>query len=396
MLMVKIQKYFKPNTCCNFALWYFSDYFINLLKMGNTIKKFCENLFKSSYGELTEPLNPETDGNYTLTLQDFKILKTIGKGSFGKVLLVQNTRNGKYLAMKILKKTFIKKSNQVFHTKTEREILERINHPFIVRLQYAFQNSEKLFILTEYMQGGELYFHLRREGYFNENRSRFYACEIILALEYLHKNKIIYRDLKPENILLDKTGHVKLTDFGLSKVITEADKDEKAYTLCGTPEYLAPEILLEGGYDKAVDWWSLGTVIYEMLVGHSPLKENKNKLDLETYKKPIEKHKNLSANAFDLVKMLLKVDPKERLGSGPRDAEEIKEHEFFKGVNWKNVIDRKLKPPYRPHVRNDLDFSNFDRTFIEEDPNSFPNELFPSSQQTLENYDNFSYIRKDF
>jgi protein-serine/threonine kinase len=360
--------------------------------MGNIINRLCENLFKSQT-DLKEPLNPTVD-DHILTLQDFKTLKTIGKGSFGKVLLVQNQRSGKYFAMKILKKNFIKKSNQVFHTKTEREILERINHPFIVKLQYAFQNSEKLFILTEYMQGGELYFHLRREVCFNENRTRFYICEIILALEYLHKNRIIYRDLKPENILLDKTGHIKLTDFGLSKILTETDKEGKAYTLCGTPEYLAPEILMDAGYDKSVDWWSLGTVIFEMLVGYSPLKDNKNKLDLETYQKPLGRHKNLSTKAFDLVTKLLNVNPKERLGSGVRDAEEIKEHEFFSGVNWKNILDRKVKPPYKPVIRNELDFSNFDRTFLEEEPNSYTNELFPSSQST-DNYDNFSYIRKD-
>jgi serine/threonine protein kinase len=362
--------------------------------MGNTMKKVCENLFNSSPpSELQEPLNSKISRNELITLQDFKIIKTIGKGSFGKVLMVQNQKNKKYYAMKILKKGLLRKQNQVFHTKTEREILERINHPFIVRLQYAFQTQEKLFIITEYMQGGELYYHLRKDHCFNENRTRFYAAEIVLALEYLHRNRIIYRDLKPENILLDKTGHIKLTDFGLSKIITDLDKDEKAYTLCGTPEYLAPEILLEGGYDRAVDWWSLGTVIYEMLVGYSPLKENKTKLDLETYKKPLEKHRNLSAKAFDLISKLLTLDPKSRLGSGPRDAEEVKEHEFFSSVNWKNVYDRKIKPPYRPLIRSELDFSNFDQIFLEEDPNSCTTQVLTT---TTEQYDNFSYIRKDF
>jgi serine/threonine protein kinase len=373
-----------------------NNIYTNLI-MGNTIKKICENIFKSKQTDLQERLTTPSDytDNHLLTLNDFKILKTIGKGSFGKVLMVQNQKTKKFYAMKILKKSLLRKQNQVFHTKTEREILERTTHPFIVKLHYAFQNSEKLFILTEYMQGGELYYHLRRQRVFNENKARFYACEIVLAIEYLHKQRIIYRDLKPENILLDRDGHIKLTDFGLSKIVVpEVDKDDRAFTICGTPEYLAPEILIGNGYDKAVDWWSLGAVIYEMLVGFSPFKDNKYKLEVDTYLKPIEKHKKLSAKAFDLITGLLSPDPQKRLGSSLKDAEEIKEHEFFKGVNWKRMLDKKFKPPFIPIIRNDTDFSNFDKTFLEEDPNSYSSNLFPTSL-TSDNYQNFSYIRKD-
>ena len=175
------------------------------------------------------------------TLEDFKQLKVLGQGSFGKVILVKNEKDDKLYAMKILDKKYIVKRKQVSHTQTERALLEKLKHPFIVRLNYAFQDSKKLYFLTEFLQGGELFFHLRRNSGYKEKAVRFYMCQILLALEYMHNNNYIYRDLKPENILIDKEGNIKLTDFGLSKIMPKEEKI--TYTMCGTAEYLAPEIL---------------------------------------------------------------------------------------------------------------------------------------------------------
>ena len=198
-----------------------------------------------------------------ISIDSFKILKVIGRGSFGKVFLVQKKDSLEYFAMKTLKKDVILRRNQKINTQAERIILEKIRHPFIVRLHYAFQTPEKLYFVIDFLNGGELFYHLRREQRFSEDRTRFYAAEILLALECLHKNGVIYRDLKPENVLLDSEGHVKLTDFGLSKI--REKNDELTYTFCGTPEYLAPEIIKNEGYSKEVDFWALVSQIISKL-----------------------------------------------------------------------------------------------------------------------------------
>jgi len=367
-----------------------------------------------------------------ISLHDFRIIKTLGKGSFGKVVLVQHKELKTYYAMKILLKEQLKQTNQILHTKSEREILEKICHPFIIKLVFAFQNPEKLFIVTEYMCGGEIFYHLRKEGKFSEARTRLYIAEIVLALGHLHQNNIIYRDLKPENILLDKQGHIKLTDFGLSRILkicgstnnlnnnnnlssnhndnennnvsinktnsltsSFASVYSRAYTICGTPEYLAPEILNGKGYDKAVDWWSLGVVAYEMLCGYSPYKENKFKLDVNVYKKPIKKESFLSDPAFDFLTKLLEVDQNKRLGSGVNDSEDIKKHLFFKGIDWKHVYEKKYKPAFIPHVKYDEDLSNFDKMFTDEDPKSCYERMNLFNRQNSENkYDDFTYVNK--
>jgi serine/threonine protein kinase len=192
----------------------------------------------------------------SITLDDFRIDKVLGKGSFGKVFLVTKKDSGQVYAMKCLRKDMIERRNQRDHTTTERAILGEVQSPFIVQLRFAFQSPEKLYMVMDFMSGGELFFHLRRSGRFTEARSRFYAAEILLALEYLHSMAVIYRDLKPENVLIDALGHIKISDFGLSKSgVTE--RGQKTFTFCGTPEYLAPEILKGNGHDKAVDFWSL-------------------------------------------------------------------------------------------------------------------------------------------
>lgn len=205
----------------------------------------------------------------TISLESFKIIKLIGKGSFGKVFLVRDKASGNLYAMKVLKKDYIKRKNQVEHTRTERSVLGNVRHPFIVGLNMAFQTADKLFFVLDYCSGGELFFHLGKVGRFTEERAKFYAAQITLALEYVHSLGIIYRDLKPENVLLDRNGNVRLTDFGLSKEGV-LDHSSGANSFCGTPEYIAPEVILRQGHGRAVDWWSLGALLYEMITGLPP------------------------------------------------------------------------------------------------------------------------------
>jgi len=340
-----------------------------------------------------------------ISAQDFEEIKLLGRGTFGKVLLVKKKSSDNLYAMKVLKKSVVLIKNQVLHTKQERKILEKINHPFIVHLHYAFQDEKKLYLVTEFMQGGELFYHLRKDKLFKESRAKFYLCEIILAIEHLHKNGCIYRDLKPENILLDINGHIKLTDFGLSKM-TLSKKDERAYTVCGTPEYLAPEILLEQGYDKTVDWWSLGVLFYEMLCGYSPFKMSTSKapkLDISLYTKPVTMHHFMSDDAISFISSLIVVDPKSRLGNGPNGSADVKAHQFFKDLNWDDYFHKKVEPPFKPRVMDIpsiIDLSNFDKVFTEEniyDPSSEKNTICNANRynSNKNDYEGFTYVKQN-
>ena len=211
-------------------------------------------------------------------IDDFTIIKLLGKGAYAKVLLVQRKSDSEYFAMKVLKKREITEKKEESHILSERAILESSKSSFIVQLKYAFQSPSKLYMVIEFMQGGELFFHLSKQRRFSENTARFYIAEVIIGIEYLHDRGIIYRDLKPENILLGLDGHIKLTDFGLSKLISESDF--KTNTLCGTPEYQAPEILISDDYGKAVDFWSIGCLIYELISGTPPF-YNRNRENLK-------------------------------------------------------------------------------------------------------------------
>ena len=296
-----------------------------------------------------------------VTLNDFQIIKLLGKGAFGKVLLVYNEELKKYFAMKTLRKDYIKKNQQTKHTKEERKILEKIDYPFISKLYYAFQNEKKLFMITEYMPGGEMFYHLHMNDHFNENKARFYIAEIVLALDHLHKNNILYRDLKPENILLDELGHIKLTDFGLSKIMNNIEKD-KTYTVCGTPIYVAPEVLTGQGYNKLVDWWSVGVLLYEFLAGYSPYREARTKIDIKIYKKNLEQDPLISDTAFDLIKKFCTFDVSKRIG---KNFEDIKNHEFFKDIDWIKLEKKEITPPYKPKIRFAGDVGNFDTMFTD-------------------------------
>jgi len=307
--------------------------------------------------------------------QDFELRKVLGKGGYGKVFQVRKMTGddkGKIFAMKVLKKaTIVRNSKDTAHTKAERNILEAVKHPFIVDLLYAFQTKGKLYLILEYLSGGELFMHLEREGIFLEDTACFYVAEITLALEHLHRQGIIYRDLKPENILLDAYGHVKLTDFGLCK--ESIDESTVTHTFCGTIEYMAPEILTRSGHGKAVDWWSLGALMYDMLTGAPPFTaENRKKTIEKILKGKLNLPPYLTPDARDLIRKLLKRSICQRLGNGPADADPIKSHPFFKHIKWADVIARKLDPPFKPVLASEDDTSQFDATFTKQTPVDSP------------------------
>ena len=357
--------------------------------MGNCCKK-KEDLETSTINEFVDKQNDNPLG-LKLTFNDFEKLKVLGKGSFGEVLLVKLKANNKYYAMKILTKKQVKLRHQEVHTKAERDLMVRINCPFIVNIKFAFQDQVKLYIITEFMQGGEMFFHLHKEKRFSNEKTRFYIIEIILAIEFLHKNKMLYRDLKPENIMVDSNGHIKLTDFGLSKMIKKTK--EKAFTICGTPQYLAPEILSDEGYDNSVDWWSLGCVMYEMLVGKAPFRIPKGSyLSADLYKKKITIPEYVTEEAKDLISQLLVPNPKKRLGYGEDGAQKIKEHRYFEGINWEDAWNKKLTPPFIPVLKSETDLSYFDKMFTNEKIEGSKVSEVPSSIAGSSEYKGFTYV----
>lgn len=294
---------------------------------------------------------------------DFIFLRVLGKGSYGTVMLVRSTFDNQIYAMKMLRKDYIIRRHQIQHTRTERAVLESIRHPFIVELYYAFQTPKKLYFVMEYCPGGELFFHLSRANRFSEGRVRFYAAEIILALEFLHNLNVVYRDLKPENVLLDSEGHVRLTDFGLSKGGISDNFSTKS--LCGTPEYLAPEILNQQGHGKAVDWWSLGALIFEMLTGLPPFySKDRDRLFKNIRGAELKFPSCITPVARDLLIKLFNRNPDRRLGGSRRDAEEVKEHPFFASIDWNEVYNKNLTPPFKPQLKSVTDVQYFDREFV--------------------------------
>jgi len=294
---------------------------------------------------------------------DFEFLSVVGKGSFGRVFLARPVGdNQKTYAIKVLNKSHVMKKNEVRHVMCERRVLAKTTcHPFLVGLHCSFQTHDKLYLVMDYANGGELFFHLSREKRFTESRAKFYAAEIASALGFLHAHNIIYRDLKPENILLDSEGHIALTDFGLCK-----EDAAFATTFCGTPEYLAPEVLQHRAYDRMVDWWCLGAVLYELIFGLPPFysKDRATMFDW-TQNKELEFKSSVTITpaAKDLLTKMLAKNKEERLGS-VNDFKDIKSHDFFLSINWTLLDQRKIDPPFRPNLTNTLtDVSNFDPNF---------------------------------
>lgn len=334
----------------------------------------------------------------TLSPSDFEFLTVVGKGSFGKVMLARYLEDEKVYAVKVLNKKLIVRRNETAHVLSERSVLiKMLNHPYLVQLHFAFTTAHKIFFVLDYVNGGELFFHLQRDRVFKEPRAMFYAAEICCALTYMHSQGIVYRDLKPENILLDAEGHVVLTDFGLCKEGL-VNPSAKTSTFCGTPEYLAPEILKKQPYSRAVDWWTLGAVLYEMLYGLPPFYSRDTPVMYDAIlNKPLKLKPSATQRARTLLQGLLQKDPRDRLGAGVRDGEEVKEQEFFRSVDWDLVARRAVPPPFVPVVSGPADTRNVDPTFTKEavmgqsPPTASPTVLSASVQAVDHVFKGFSY-----
>jgi serum/glucocorticoid-regulated kinase 2 len=299
-------------------------------------------------------------------LEDFKVLKVLGRGSFGKVCLVEYLPTHETYAMKSLKKDILIEQEQIDNTILEKEILQSINHPLLCGLVFCFQTFERIYFVMPFLSGGELFQHLKTFRTFDEKKVQFYGAQIAMALDYLHSKGIIYRDLKPENILMDDKGYLRLADFGMAKKLKA---NEKAMSFCGTPEYLAPEIINQKGHDKSADWWSFGILLYEMLCGLPPFyTENVDKMYLMIQNSPVKFPKRLllSENAKDIIKRLLEKDPEKRLGS-KKGLAEIKTHPFFINVDFDAILNKQEPAPFVPTLNDNKDVQYFDEEFTNED-----------------------------
>jgi len=270
--------------------------------------------------------------------------------------------------MKVLNKVEVAERNEMTHARAENSILRKLDCPFLVKMHYAFQNNDKLYFVMDFINGGELFFHLQREGKFSEERVKFYVSEIVMGLEYLHAKGIIYRDLKPENLLLSAEGHIVMTDFGISKEglgsgPPGAAGEERTSTFCGTPEYLAPEVLKQEKYTKAVDWWSLGTLMFEMLSGLPPFySEEVQNMYYNIINTQLVMPKGTNEATQSLLTGFLAKNPQDRLS----DPEKIKAHPFFKGIDWDKLYRKQVKPPYIPPVKSLMDDSQISPEFTED------------------------------
>mmetsp|Transcript_2777 Transcript_2777/g.8716 ORF Transcript_2777/g.8716 Transcript_2777/m.8716 type:complete len:746 (-) Transcript_2777:52-2289(-) len=361
--------------------------------METTLKltKVTEKGTQSTQGSIRVKLSYEK-AKTSVSVKDFDLLKVVGRGNFGKVMQVRKVDTGRVYAMKVLRKDAVIAADAIKHTLSESAVLRRIRHPFIVNLKYAFQSEKKLYMILDYLNGGELFFHLSTVDRFTESRARFYAAEIVMALGYLHENNVIYRDLKPENLLLDMQGHCCLTDFGLVK--ENLAFGEVTRTICGSPEYLAPEILLGRGYNKSVDWWALGTFLYEMLEGLPPFyHDDVGEMNRRILSQPLYfSQDHFTKDAQDILRRLLDRNPETRLGSGRFGTRDIKDHPFFKPIDWDLLYQRRLTPEFKPHLQNPTDVRYFDPEFTSETPkDSFVESSLLSETQQLA-FNGFSYV----
>ncbi|XP_035176681.1 ribosomal protein S6 kinase alpha-3 isoform X3 [Oxyura jamaicensis] len=331
------------------------------------------------------------EGHEKADPSQFELLKVLGQGSFGKVFLVKKISGSdarQLYAMKVLKKATLKVRDRV-RTKMERDILVEVNHPFIVKLHYAFQTEGKLYLILDFLRGGDLFTRLSKEVMFTEDDVKFYLAELALALDHLHSLGIIYRDLKPENILLDEEGHIKLTDFGLSK--ESIDHEKKAYSFCGTVEYMAPEVVNRRGHTQSADWWSFGVLMFEMLTGTLPF-QGKDRKETMTMilKAKLGMPQFLSPEAQSLLRMLFKRNPANRLGAGPDGVEEIKRHQFFSKIDWNKLYRREIQPPFKPATGRPEDTFYFDPEFTAKTPKDSPG--IPPSANAHQLFRGFSFV----
>lgn len=346
-----------------------SSYKSQVLKLGKlTIHEtedsveLVENVIEQAIKEDQELSVNDSAKSGTVCLEDFEVMKVVGQGAFGKVFQVKKKGTSDIYAMKVMRKDKIMEKNHAEYMKAERDILTKIDHPFVVQLRYSFQTKYRLYLVLDFINGGHLFFQLYKQGLFREDLGRIYAAEIVSAVSHLHANGIMHRDLKPENILVDLDGHAMLTDFGLAKQFTE---DTRSNSMCGTVEYMSPEIVLGKGHDKAADWWSVGILLFEMLTGKPPFTGNRQKIQQKIVKDKLKLPTFLSSEAHSLLKGLLQKDPTKRLGSGLKGSDEIKDHKWFRPINWKKLEAREIRPSFRPEIAGTHCVANFDKCWTD-------------------------------
>ncbi|XP_060520521.1 protein kinase C [Cylas formicarius] len=364
----------------------------NYSNTDESLSKMVEEKMQNSDGENQER------SKHLIGLNDFSFIKVLGKGSFGKVMLAEKKNTDEVYAIKVLKKDVIIQDDDVDCTMTEKRILTlAAKHPFLTAIHSCFQTRDRLFFVMEYVNGGDLMFQIQRAKKFDEPRARFYAAEVTLALQFLHRNGVVYRDLKLDNILLDAEGHCKLADFGMCK---EGVFDGvTTSTFCGTPDYIAPEILQELEYGASVDWWALGVLMYEMMAGQPPFEaDNEDDLFESILHDDVLYPVWLSKEAVSILKGFMTKNPSRRLGCVVNQGCEaaILVHPFFKDIDWTALEQRKIKPPFRPRIRSRKDVANFDAEFTREEPVLTPvsNEVLQSINQ--EEFRGFSILNRDF
>ncbi|KAM3143501.1 hypothetical protein pb186bvf_004263 [Paramecium bursaria] len=313
-----------------------------------------------------------------ICLEQFETKCLIGKGAYSKVILVHKKDTKQLYAMKVVKKAKISSQKQYEHAITERNVLTEIEHPFIIKLAYAFQNSRNLYFCLEFCPGGELYYLLSKFGKVTEDQAQFYAAQVLIALEYLHSKNIIYRDLKPENILICQDGYIKLTDFGLAK--KNVKEQSGAFSICGTVDYMAPEIIKQQQYGKTVDWWTFGCLLYEIVVGQPPFYNQHRPQDvrIRILQDQIRFPQSVSQQFSDLITRLLNRDPINRL------QKDVRKHPWFT-IDFNALQQKQIKPPFLPRLNGDLDLSNFDPQFTCSKYNS------SESQEEFDSFKDFTY-----
>lgn len=359
-----------------------------------------QNISSLNCSNLNENVDFETKKKQ-VSLDNFELIKVIGRGSYAKVFLVEYKRTRKCYAMKVVKKSKVDDDGDLDFIQTEKHVFElATNHPFLVGLHSCFQNESNLFYVIEYFGGGDLLYLMQRKNKLPETHARFYTAEIALALAYLHSKGIIYRDLKLDNVLLDGEGHIRLTDYGMCK---EGIKNgELTNTLCGTPHYIAPEMIKNLYYDFSVDWWALGILCYEMMAGRTPFEINENPSEnpdgfsednlfqiIET--RPVRVPRNLSRNAISLLIGLLQKSPEDRLCC--RDGvSELKQHRFFASLDWNLLEQRQIQPPYKPEIKSDRDTSNIDKEFTKQEVCMTPETPSTLARIQQSEFEGFEYI----
>lgn len=328
-------------------------------------------------------------------LDDFQFLAVLGKGNFGKVMLAESRHTSKLCAIKVLKKDFIVENDEAESVRSEKNIFlkaNKENHPFLLNLHCCFQTENRIYFVMEYVSGGDLMWHIQKSR-FSAKRAKFYACEVLLGLQHLHQQNIVYRDLKLDNILLTYKGHIKIADYGLCK--ENMGFESTTGTFCGTPEFMAPEIISGKQYDRSVDWWAFGVLLFQMLLCQSPFKgddqdEVFNAIEHDDVKYPI----SMPRQTVLILQALLTKDPTMRLGSSERDALDIMEHPYFQDVNFDDVLHCRIQPPYLPELSSEHDYSNFDKEFTSETPRLTPVETVLTSEMQ-EQFRGFSHISED-